>query len=298
MKPSLLRLRGAARTALQWRLLLLWAAWLLVPSALLMLPAWQLLSANLDHSVHGPALARALDLLAITDLMSAATKAHAVLSNAGIAALLLTLLLSPLLSGMAISAGRAEGVLGFRALTAGALHEYPRLLRMLLWAVVPLGAALALGAGADALADRQAETAIVESRVDLLHLLAGGLTALLLVLAHVSLEAGRAVLALDRRRTSAVRGWWDGCVMLVRRPAATLGGFLTLSVAGLALAALLGVARLNLPGGTTPALLGAFLLTQAIVAVVAWMRAARLFALMDLARTLAPQHAPLRGSTE
>ena len=48
-------------------------------------------------------------------------------------------------------------------------------------------------------------------------------------------------------------------------------------------AALLAWARLHVPGLGFAGLLGAFLLTQLIVVVVAWMKIARLFALIDVA---------------
>lgn len=68
------RLVDAARAALQWRLLLLWLACLLLPAALAALPVWMLLARELDHSVHVPALARALDMIALTDLSTAVAR--------------------------------------------------------------------------------------------------------------------------------------------------------------------------------------------------------------------------------
>lgn len=65
------RLPDAARAALQWRLLLLWLACLLLPAVLASLPVWMLLARELDHSVHVAALARSLDMVALTDLATA-----------------------------------------------------------------------------------------------------------------------------------------------------------------------------------------------------------------------------------
>ena len=42
------------------------------------------------------------------------------------------------------------------------------------------------------------------------------------VLAHVTIEAGRAVLAADPSRRSAVKAWWRGVVLFARRPVAVL----------------------------------------------------------------------------
>ena len=108
---------------------------------------------------------------------------------------------------------------------------------------------------------------------------------LLLALAHATLDAGRAALALDRRRRSALGAWWDGCKLLLRRPLATLGAYLAITLAALALAALLSLARIHLPPVGAAGFIGAFLLTQLIVMVLAWMRTARLFAMVELARS-------------
>jgi len=51
------------------------------------------------------------------------------------------------------------------------------------------------------------------------------------------------------------------------------------------LAALLAVARLNVAGSNALLLVAAFVLAQLIALAMAWMRAARLFALMTLSAT-------------
>ena len=111
-----------------------------------------------------------------------------------------------------------------------------------------------------------------------------GLTALLMVLAHASVDAGRAQLAIERRRSSAVKAWWAGCRLLLRRPLHGLGIYLLIGAAGLGLAGALGVARLNVSGASIGGFIGAVLLVQLAVAVLGWMRSARLFALVALAR--------------
>jgi hypothetical protein len=284
-KSTLAALPRAARFALQWRLLLLWAGCLLVPTLILALPMWQMLGANLDHSVHSATLAQQLDMTAIADLM--ASRGSAALPNAGIAALAVTLLLSPLLSGMVVSAARAPGPLGFRGLAGGALHEYPRMLRMLMWAVVPLALAAAAGSLALDLAQKYAATAILESDAQLATMSAVLVLGLLLVLADATLDAGRAALALDRRRRSAIAAWWDGCKLLARRPLATVGVYLAISAAGLLFAAPLAMARIKLAhiGVSAGGFIAVLALTQLIVLALAWMRGARLFALVELARS-------------
>lgn len=280
--PVLVR---AARAALQWRLLLLWVLWMLVPTAILGLPMWQMLRASLDYSVHAASFSQQLDMTVLTDLMAAHGKNAMAFNTAGVLALIVTLLISPLLSGMAATAARATGTPGFRELTAGALAEYPRMFRMLVWSVVPLGLAALLGnVGLEQAANLDA-VASAPSDANLWSALATAILVLLLALAHATVDAGRAALAVERRRGSAVMAWWSGCIMLIQRPLASFGVYALISGAGLAVAALLAVARLNLGGASLAGFIAAFLLVQLTVVVLGWMRSARLFALIELARS-------------
>ena len=279
----------AAGAALQWRLLLLWSACLLVPTAVLALPVWQMLGGALDHSVHATALARQLDAFTVADLSAVIGRNGAMLNTAGLLALLVTLLLSPLLSGFVLIAARVRlqthgaACAGFGQLMTGALAAYGRMLRLLLWSVVPLGIALAAGGQVMDFATRHNATALTETDAHLASRLALVVALLLFGLAHATVDAGRAMLALEPQRTSAVKAWWRGLRLLVRRPLATLGSYLVLGLVGLAVAGALGVARINLaPLGATMAVLG-FLVTQLAALVLAWMRSARLFALIDVA---------------
>jgi hypothetical protein len=275
---------GAARLTLQWRLLLLWTGVLLLPACAAALPVWQLLSANLDHSLYASALATRLDAIAVADLGGVISRNGPATATGSLIALVLTLLLSPLLSGMTIAAARAPQRLGIAALAAGGMQEYPRLLRMMVWALLPLGIAGALGGVALGAAHTYGEHAILESDAGHVKLAATVGAALLFLLADATLDAGRAVLAIDRRRKSAVRAWWDGCRLFRRSPLAFLGSWFGISVLGLALAALLAIARINVPALGVGGFIAAFVLAQLAVAAVAWMRNARLVALMEVAR--------------
>jgi hypothetical protein len=274
----------AAGAALQWRLVLLWTIVLLIPTAVSTLPVWQLLSTSFNHSVHAAALATSLDLNAISDLTVANWRSGTGIGNGNLLALFFTLLLSPLLAGMTIHAARAPARPGFGALIIGGMQEYARLLRMLVWAVVPLGIVGAIAAGIFAAAHGYGEKAVLESEAGNAQLLATLVVALLFAIADASLDAGRAVLAGDRRRRSAVKAWWSGFKLLLRRPIATLGTYLVITIAGLAIAALLAVARLNVAPLGFGGWLGAFLLTQLAVIALGWMRGARLFAMLELVR--------------
>jgi hypothetical protein len=275
----------ATRGALQWRLLLWWALLLLLPTAVATLPVWALLSASLDHAVYAARLAERLDMIAFADIVGTAREHHGpALSAGGLVALASTLLLSPLLSGMAIAASRAPQRLGMGALLAAGAQDYPRLARMLVWSAVPLGVAGLLSAGAYRLAGHAAETALLETDAERAAHLAMLATAVLLLLAHATVDVGRAVLAADRRRTSAVAAWLHGCDLLVRRPLALLGTYLAVTAIGLALAALLAFARTHVPALGTAGTIAAVVLAQLVVLVLGWMRAARLFALLALVR--------------
>lgn len=271
----------AARAALQWRLLLLWALWMLVPTLILALPAWQLLSANLDYSVHAQALARALDMTAIGDLLDLQERKQGTFIQAGALAAAVTLLISPLLSGMAATAARAPQAPGFAALLRGGAGFYWPMLRMLAVGALPLGAAFMAGNAAIGAASTYLTT--VTSAGDAA--LAQVLTVLLMGLVAASLDAGRAFLAADPGKRSALSAWLSGCALLARHPLAALGGYIVISIIGLALAALLSLARANTAGVDAMGFAGALLLTQAVVVSIGWMRSARLFALVELART-------------
>lgn len=278
-------LAGAMRAAMQWRLLLWWAVLLLLPTLAASLPMWQMLGANLDHSTHAAELAQRLDMLAIADLMTNARERFLpAIGGGGMVALALTLLLSPLLAGMTIYAARAPKRPGFIDLLAGGAHEYARMFRMLVWSVVPLAIAGVLAGVAFKVAGKTAETAILESDADRAAHLALAVSVVVFALVHATVDAGRALLANERRRRSAIVAWWGGVKLMFRRPLSLLGVYVAVTGVGLLLAALLAWARLHVPalgaGGTA----GAFLLTQLAVLVLGWMRSARLFAMMALVR--------------
>ena len=282
---SIASIPRAARAALQWRLLLLWVLWMLVPTLIMALPAWHLLSASLDYSVHAAALARALDMTALSDLMAVHARHQVAVTQAGSMALLATVLISPMLSGMVATAARAEHVPGFAALTRGGVDYYAPMLRLLAWGALPLGVAFVAGMSAIDAANAYAGKAIAADDAALPLMLAQALMVLLIGLVTVSLDAGRAFLAYDPRKHSALGAWRSGCTLLVRHPLAALGSYAGISIAGLAVAGLLALARANIAGIDALSFTGALLLTQAAVLTIGWMRSARLFALIELART-------------
>jgi hypothetical protein len=104
----------------------------------------------------------------------------------------------------------------------------------------------------------------------------------LLVLAHITVEAGRAQLALDSGRRSAVKAWWRGVKLIKARPLAAFASYLALTGAGLILMAVIEVIRIDLPHASLMGILVALSLTQLIVVAAVWMRSARLFAMIQI----------------
>jgi hypothetical protein len=134
------------------------------------------------------------------------------------------------------------------------------------------------------MAGKSAESAVLESDANHVMHIAMALAALAFALMHATIDAGRALLANERRRRSAIVAWWGGVKLLVRRPFSMLGVYVAITGVGLLLAGLLALARLQVPALGTGGTMGAVLLTQLAVLVLGWMRSARLFAMMALTR--------------
>jgi hypothetical protein len=277
-------LRGAGRFAMQWRLLLLWLGALLIPAALITFPLWRILAMSLDHSVNVAELAQRLDANSIIDLQSVAEKCGLAIFSGSIAGIIVTLLLSPLLSGAVITAAKSSERLSFGQLIRGGIAEYGRLLRLLVWAIVPLGIACGIGGAVMHLADKFAEKAILESNADLAGHAAFALFVLLFFIADATLDAGRAQFALSSKRRSAIKAWWRGLKLVIKQPLSSLGLYLLLTVTGFVLAGMLGLVRINMSQVSTLGFVGALLITQLMIAATAWMRGARLFAMVQLAK--------------
>lgn len=280
---------NGARSMLQWRLLLLWLLALLLPTAIAALPIARLLGDRFDYAVLSPHWATHFDGIALAELLDLYSGGTATaLNSAVLLGALFSLLLSPWLTGTVFVAVRAHTVPGFTALLVGGLKEYGRFFRLLLWALVPMGIAIAIYLGLSHLADTYAEKAILES--DAKHIgwlaMAGG--AFFLLLAHASIETGRAWLGTDLSKHSAIRAWWRGSALLLRQPLRVLGIYLLSTVLAAVIYLPLLLARAHTPAVGVLGLIGAFVLTQLAVAVMAWGRAVRLASLGALVRQQLP----------
>lgn len=275
-------LLSAMAAALQWRLLLLWLLLMLLPATVVALPLFGALSSLLDHSVHAGAWAHHFDPLMFGDAAFALGSHGAWLGGAALLGLLLTLLLSPYLDGMAVGSGRAGRNPGFGLLLQNGWIEYGRMFRVMLWSLLPYAVVLLVAGAASHWADRRAEQAVLEAQADTAAHAAHWIVLVVFVLMQAIVESARAAFIADPGLRSATRAFGRGIMQLLRRPLPTLLFYLVVSLVGLAIAGVLGIGRIHVTavgGGFWLALL----LSQLIVAALGWMRIARLFALARLA---------------
>lgn len=274
---------GGLRGGLTWRVLVLWALLSLLPAAIVALPLAAWLGKWLDHSVYAATWAHHLDDLMITDLMFKLGRDGDFLGGLALMGTLLAFFLSPFLTGMYVASARAGRVLGFGDLIGGGLREYGRMLRMLLLTVVVMAIAVSIGGLAMDAASNHADQATLESSANFGYKLALALMGILLIIAHATVESGRAQFAADPTLHSAFRGWWRGIKQMFKRPLSTFGIYLVVTAIGLLLFALVAALRGRIIGFNLPMLTLGFLVTQIGVMVLAWMRGARMLGLAGLA---------------
>ncbi|WP_036142861.1 hypothetical protein [Luteibacter sp. 9135] len=268
---------------LQWRLMLLWMAITLLPTLVVALPLWSVLDDMTGHSVHAGAWARHFDGLFFADAVATVQRSTWT-GSAFAAGAILTLAFSPFLTGMVVAGGRAGRALGFGALLQGGAAEYGRMLRLLPLSLIPYGLVVLLSQGVTSLADERVEAALLPSTADLYQDGALALTVLGFVIAQALVESARAQFIADAGLRSSLLAFVRGVAQFARRPFASLSVYLAITVPGAGVAALIAAWR-----GHAVAVGGewfiAFLVVQLGVAVIAWMRTARLLALAGLAGT-------------
>jgi hypothetical protein len=289
-RVSLGALFGAPVAALQWRLLLLWTLLLLLPTVVAALPLLRTLSQLLDHSVHADAWAQHFDALMFGDTVRGVMNSGSGVQGGFIAGAVLTVLLAPLLNGMAVGAGRAGRPLGFGHLLQSGVVEYGRMFRLMLWTALPYAAALWAAKWSMDLLDDKTEVAVLESQAQASTHGLLALAVLFVVLAQVIADSGRAAFIADVGLRSATKALWRGFVQLVRRPVSSLLVYVVVTVVGFGVAFALGVARVHVTTVGVGVLLG-FLLMQVAVMAMAWARVGRVFALAEVGRSLGGRRA-------
>ncbi|GAB2567017.1 hypothetical protein ISP15_08800 [Dyella jejuensis] len=278
--------------AVQWRLLLVWLLVMLIPVTLVALPLWHMLGGLLDTSVHASEWAQHFSALMFGDVLMTLADHSEWFGTAVLMGLLSTLLLSPFLNGMIVGSGRAGRALGFAALLQNGLIEYGRLFRLMLWSLLPYAVVAGVAAAGSHLADKHAEQAVLESQADMAASVARWIVLIVFVLMQSIVESARAAFIADVTLRSATRALWRGIRQLFRRPLKTLLFYIVVTLAGLILASIFGVARLHVTAFGVSGLLLALLLGKLIVLAIGWMRTARLFALAELARSILPTQRP------
>lgn len=274
--------------AMQWRLLLLWVVLLLIPTAVVSLPLWKSLGGLLDHSVHAAAWAQSFHAMMFGDVMMQLGQNSGWLSGAGIAGLVVTVLLLPLLHGMVVAAGRAGRALGFGHLLQSGLIEYGRMFRLMLWSLLPYAVMFGVAGMAMSVARKHAEAATLESQAQAAQHAALWVLGLVFVLAQSVVESARAAFVADVGLRSATRALGRGVMQLLRRPLSTLVSYVVISAVGLAIALALGMWRVRTPALGVGGFVLALLISQLAVAVTGWMHAARVFTLARVAGSLVP----------
>lgn len=282
----------ALAAGLQWKLWLLWFVFTMIPALMVTRPLHGMLSGLMDHSVHAGAWAKRFDDLAMSDV-AARIMHHGIsmLSTLFTWNLTFMLLLAPFLTGMSVTVARSGQRPGFGELMHGGLREYWRLLRFMLWALALLLVAFGLGIVGMHIAQQHAEQAVLQSQADFEFHVADAVMIVLVVIAHSMIEAGRGQIVADANLHSATRAFLRGIATLFRRPLATLGMYLGVSVIGVAIWILLGLWRIRLTAADWGGYVLAFVVTLLLVATLAWMRTARIAAMGSIARTRAlPAH--------
>jgi hypothetical protein len=133
---------------------------------------------------------------------------------------------------------------------------------------------------------------VLESQADTYASLAHWVLLIVFVLIQSIVESARAAFIADTTLRSATRALWRGIRQLVRRPLRTLLFYLVVTLVGLILASVFGIARIHVTAFGLFGFLFALVLSQLVVLVIGWMRTARLFALAEVARSVVPGRGP------
>ena len=278
---------SAMLAAAQWRLLLLWLLIMLIPATIVALPLRHMLGGLLDNSVYANQWAQNFNAMMFGDTIYALSRHPGWLGAVAILGTLMTLLLSPFLNGMIVGSGRAGRVLGFGALLQSGFVEYGRMFRVMLWSLLPYAVVMVVASVGMHMADKHSEQAVLESLADTYHSIAHWVLLIVFVLAQLVVESARAAFIADTNLRSATRAFGRAFGQIIRRPLWTVVFYLVVTLIGVVLAAVFGMARIHVTAFGVVGFVFALVLSQFIVLALGWMHTARLFALSDVARSVA-----------
>lgn len=277
--------RRSLRNALQWRLLFLWWASLLLPGFLAAHPVGHYLSSRLDHST------RAKDVVASMDASVVDLIHHLGDSGAGEAALMgllgavvALLFLAPFMAGAMVAAARSDEPLPLHRLLAGAGEMYGRMLRTTLCGLVPVGIGAALAGAALKAAQSLSSKAIWETQAQRNFRILAVVAAAVFFLFHLLVDTARAQFAAEPARRSALLALWSAVRLFLRQPLRVLAVGALGSGVGLGIAALAMALRFRIEQAGPFSISVAWMLAQAAHLSIGWGRAARIFGVAELAR--------------
>lgn len=284
-RPPFLRqsLSAGLRLAAQWRLLLSWMLVTGLCTSLALMPLKAALGEYLDRSLIADRLLQSLDPAIVAEaLFNLPQRGYSPAS--AMPGLILFLLCLPWLSGMMQAAARVHvGTLKLGALWVAGWREYGQMARLWLWTLVPMGLCGALVGGAMKALHTEAEHWLLASDVSLNARVILGTGLVLMLLVQATLDATRALLVMEPDRRSVVKAWWAAVRGCARQPSRLLLPLVP-ALLGLALALLLAWGRTQVAPVSPVGLVGATILTLALVAGIAWTRAARVMGLVQAGR--------------
>ena len=276
---------SALRRGADWRYLVLFVAGMLLPSVLLFLPVLSFLGGQLDSSPRAAELLPSLDSSALVDLVKQMGEPGGEAMAPGLRACLLAgAFFAPILAAAVVSLARTERTRSFRALLSAIGELYPRMLRMAAVSLVPLGIAGALIAAVMHFASDATDRAVLESSASHISTASTAVAVLLVWLADVTVDAGRAHFAAQPGRRSAFLAWWSGVKLTARHPVDVLGLSLGTTLLGVGLAAFVTAIRLRVPQSGAASIALTFVLAQLALVPMAWGRASRVIGMADRIR--------------
>jgi hypothetical protein len=276
----------AMRRALQWRLLILSPAVLFAAALATLFPLLRVLGEVFNYSPRWTQLT-VLDSYTTAGIAKAfATPASTAVTTGVQTSFVLALLIAPFLAGAALVVAEADARPRLRALLSGAGAFYPRLLRMQLAALIPLGAAGVLASVVIGWSSRVEDAATSEAATHASSRIAWTLAIALVFVAQLVVDAGRARLAAEPNRRSAVKALGAGVKLIIKRPGQALAIGASSTAVALLVAAIVLVVRHQLAQTSIAAIALALVLGQLAVAAIAWGRAARLCGLVEIAREI------------
>ena len=282
-RGGLSALMAALAAGLRWRVLLWSLIALAVPTLIALLPIWTSLQSQFAYSPKSAAIAAMDDLPLMIEGLRGMSEQLTGITLAGMVATAITLLLSPWLTGMVVASIRARRSLGMGELAHGGLSEYGRMFRTLLWSIIPMGIAIGVGAAIFVALGKRAEGAILASEAARASNIGMGVIAVLALFAHATVEAGRGWIAADIGLRSVIRAWWRGLKLVLSRPLASLIVYLGTAIAGYGLALVFAWLRTKTGGAGMGGFVLGLIVTQLLVAMLAYARIARLHGFAVLA---------------